>query len=223
MLIKTRSGESFWVYTPAEVLEIRHSFLSENKYDHNRPLTEDVKTEIEKVIKVHGWHYYDSALELSFISTNCLVGRYDFKFGHDFMISSGHIPEFIRNKEKDIHRFLEYTVQILTAFGWVVSQKEDPNWYYLAFAPMQALTPEAIELEIKQRVNQMACQALKVVNAGLQNRTEVFYDIELGFPESYRPDDFELICNRLSELLSPSWTLHVLPTKLGFTIKTSTP
>ena len=222
MLIRTRNGDTVPVFIPTEILERRSSFLSQNRSHSDFQLTEEIKTGIDKVIMIHGWINYDSAINLVYCATSNLFNAYDFKVGYDYRIPNAYIPEYIRNDEKEIHRFLEYVILILTALGWVVSQKEDANWYYFAFAPLQALTPEAIELETKQRINQMAWTALKAINDGLQSHTEVFYAADLGLPESYHPSDFELIFNRLSELLSPGWTLQPLPGQ-GFKIKPATP
>ncbi|HSV94559.1 MAG TPA: hypothetical protein VLH94_01075 [Spirochaetia bacterium] len=222
MLIKTLNGDTMPAFTPTEILERRSSFLSKRRSHSDFLMTLDVITGIENIIKVHGFVNYDSAINLAYIATSNLFNAYDFKFGYVYRISSQYIPEYIRDNEEEIHRFLEYVILILIALGWVVSQKEDTDWYYFVFAPLQSLTPEAIELETKQRINQMACIALKTINAGLQSHTEVFYAADLGLPESYHPSDFELIFNRLSELLSPGWTLQPLPGQ-GFKIKPATP
>ena len=133
--------------------------------------------------KVHGFQPEGYTLGLLLKVDFDLLFSYSFRDGYRFMFGDSVFPEWVKELETK-KKIIVYATMILEAYGWVVTFTEDQEWYYLDFAPLQALTPEEVSREREQIAFRIAANALQVINQGLIEGKTFFTLEELAISES---------------------------------------
>ncbi|SRR5258706_6190280 len=199
-------GSDISICTPQEVITFRENRGSGKEFNDRQPMSPDVAAKITAIHKVHGFKFEENTIGLLLKADFHLLFDYNFRDGYLFTFGPSVFPDWLQTDTDIKLKIIEYARMILEAYGWNVIFSEDDAWYYLNFAPLLALTPEEVNAEIQQRVNNLAGKALQVINAGHVNRQERFTYDELGLDlEKIDAQDFLAVLDKLTELLDPKW------------------
>lgn len=212
MKVLTLNGGHFNIHTPQEVLSYRSWRISESQkqFKDDKPIIGEVERKIAAVVRVHGLVHYDHSLDnLSRLSFR-IGHEYSFKNGLILFLGNSSIPKWlIKNKDEEGTRhYVQYSAEILSAFGWIVTPGKDDHYYYLDLAPLLSLTPEDAEIAANHSAGVLASKALIKINAGILKRKNTFSQTDLALPADLSDEDYEMFILRLIQLM-PSWQVRL--------------
>ncbi len=213
-------GQEIPMHSPQEVLVFRENRSLGKNFKNYGPISPDIAAKLSRIFRVHGYSHEANSLGVLLRASNELLFNYNFKLGYQLIFGIGSFPD---GTGPDLQKnAINFAVMVLEAFGWVVTFKEDKNWYYLNFAPLLVLTPEEADREIERQVNEYAHQSLQAINRGLgKNQVEFSYH-EIGFGEI--PGTLALkVYRRLAELVQPEFEIVYANNYHRITVYTNTP
>ncbi len=211
-------GDDVSLCTPQEVIEFREKRATGKEFDDRRPMSPEVSAKMTSIHKVHGFQLESSITYLLQKVDFDLLFAYNFRDGYRFLFGDSIFPDWIKKPDTK-KKIVAYAVMVLEAYGWIVTSGEDDTWYYLDFAPLQALTPEEVAREREQIALRMAASALQIINKGLIAGKTFFTLEELAIPV----DDSKLFTACLTRLrdLIPGYKIELSLSRLFLTSTTS--
>ncbi len=223
MRMKFSNGSPLLVYSADEVRRIRKAIFLHQKFEEV-DIDELTLKKMSLIVASYPLVYKEDVLALiSEVTDKHLKGRYDFGIGCRYFIDVYLFPHIGLDIKKKRRNFVEYVADMLTVLGWNVSIEEKDGYFHLIFAPLLALEPNEVYLEIEKRVNRYAGQALQVINSSMIENIDEFTIHSLGIDRENMPSQFfELVVIRLRELLGPKWTLSTSD-DIHFQVSPSTP
>lgn len=202
------NGMDYPVLTPDEVILHRESLDTDQGFNDMQDLNPSIAARLAQIKTVYGIADFEWAINLIYADTRWLKSHYSFKYGYESRFGMGRLPSRAVGDKLATSRYFEYVIRIYEAFGWSVSWSETAEYYCLSFAPLLTLTPAEVNEEIRLRVDALAKHAQQVIYAGLLKRKNIFTPSDLNL--DYKDADFPFAYERLTEILSPDWNVHIL-------------